>query len=263
VSVRRQIAWALLAPATRTAARVARLKCRLPAGRRRAGIVHVIGDSHVALFSGRDAMTAAWPRRSVDTLPGFRTYRLGSVLAYRLSDWGTTTHGREKLLLLLAYGAPPPKARVLLCFGEIDCRYHLLRQAERTGRPIDDVVAECVDRYATVVREVLRMGFRTAVWGVVPANSVEPREGDPEYPYWGTAAQRNEVASVFNRMLAETLAPDGVPVATVSEVLSGGTAAPLDERYFMDDVHLSQEARTAAVQAVETAFEEVARRSSP
>jgi len=262
VSARRKIAWALLAPVSRTAAFVARLKCRLPAGRDRAELVHVIGDSHVALFSGRDAMTPAWPQRSVDTLPGFRTFRLGSVLAYRLPDWGTTTHGREKLLLLLAYGSPPPRARVLLCFGEIDCRYHLLRQAEQTGRPIDDVVAECVERYATVVREVARMGFRTAVWGVVPANAVEPREGDPEYPYWGTAAQRNQVALAFNSMLAQVLLPDGIPVAKVADFLPGA-GAPLDPRYFMDDVHLSQQVRTAAVQAVGTAFEPVPRRSSP
>ena len=139
----------------------------------------------MAFFSGTDAMVDSWPRSSTDPSGRFRTYRLGPVLAYRLPDLGTSSRGREKLLATLAYGPVPPRGTVMLCFGEIDCRYHLPRQVELQGRDAEEVVSECVDRYARVVLEVQAMGFTTCVWGVVPANEVISEEATPEYPSWG------------------------------------------------------------------------------
>jgi hypothetical protein len=171
------------------------------------------------------------------------------VLAYRLTDLAATARGREKLLATLAYGPVPPNGTVMLCFGEIDCRYHLLRQAELQGRNAEDVVSECVDRYARVVLEVQDMGFATCVWGVVPANKVAPGEEDPEYPSWGTARERNAVARTFNRLLAERLEPRGVPVISIFDDLIGPDGLP-KRSYYMDPVHLSQEALPLAIEAI-------------
>jgi hypothetical protein len=211
--------------------------------------VHVIGDSHVALFSGSDEMVDAWPRSSRDPSGRFRAYRLGPVLAYRLPDLATTSLGREKLLATLAYGPVPPRGTVMLCFGEIDCRYHIPRQAELQERDVTQVVAECVARYASVVLEVQAMGFATCVWGVIPANEVAPEEADPEYPFWGTAPGRNAVVRTFNALLAESLEPHGVPVISIFDSLAGPDGVPKRD-YYMDSVHLSQKALPLAVEAI-------------
>jgi hypothetical protein len=221
----------------------------LPSTARSRRVVHVIGDSHVALFSGSDRMIDAWPRSSKDPSGRFRAFRLGPVLAYRLCDLATTARGREKLLTTLAYGPVPPKGTVMLCFGEIDCRYHLLRQAELQGRDAEEVVSECVARYARVVLEVQAMGFATCVWGVIPANEVTPAEEDPECPSWGTARERTVVARMFNDMLADRLEPHGVPVISIFDRLVGPDGLPT-RGYYMDSVHLSQTALPLATEAI-------------
>ncbi|MEI7815198.1 MAG: hypothetical protein WCJ13_10465 [Coriobacteriia bacterium] len=235
--------------AARPAPFFARLKNRLPASEQSRHVIHVIGDSHVAMFSGKDAMVDAWPRSTRNRLDGFQAYRLGPVLAFRLADLKTSSLGREKLLATLAYGPVPPRGVVMLCFGEIDCRYHLLRQAESQGRAIDDVVAECVRRYAGVALEIQALGFSTCAWGVIPADNVRPEDANDDYPYWGTPSQRNAVARTFNRMLADQLEPLGVAVLSISQSLIGPDGQPKRDLY-MDSVHLSQAALPLAVEAI-------------
>lgn len=249
VSRSRRLLYGLFGLAVRPAPLVARLKCLLPSTTRSRSVVHAIGDSHVALFSGRDSMIDAWPRSSRDPSGRFRAYRLGPVLAYRLSDLAATARGREKLLATLAYGPVPPTGTVMLCFGEIDCRYHLLRQAELQERDAEEVVSECVARYARVVLEVQAMGFATCVWGVIPANEVAPGEEDSEYPFWGTARERNGVARIFNGLLADRLEPHGVPVISIFDSLVGPDGLP-KRGYYMDSVHLSQTALPLATEAI-------------
>ena len=137
----------------------------------------------------------------------------------------------------------------MLCFGEIDCRYHLLRQAELQERSIEEVVSDCVARYARVVLEVQAMGFATCVWSVIPANGVASEEVDSEYPSWGTALERNTVVTTFNSLLVEYLEPHGVPVISVFDRLIGPDGLPKRD-YYMDSVHLAQQALPLAVEAM-------------
>jgi len=235
-------------------ARAAPLAIRLRRHRRGNDIVHVIGDSHVALFSGTDAMVDAWPRRSRDVHERFRTYRLGSVLAYRLPDWGTTSQGRERLLTALAFGRVPRGGTVLLSFGEIDCRYHLPKHVEESGREMEDVVRECARRYAGVVREVRDLGYSTFVWAVVPSREQAAGGENPEYPHWGSTRERNEITRAFNTAVAEELALDDIAVVSVFDEVMGAGGLEPDGRYYLDAVHLSSEALPLAVDALDRAL---------
>jgi len=217
-------------------------------------VIHVIGDSHVSLFSGGDAMVDPWPRRSVDRHARFRTYRLGSVLAYRLPDSRTSSRGRERLQTVLAFGPVRRGAAVMLSFGEIDCRYHLPRRVATSGRPMPEVVGECVRRYASVVREVRDMGFRTLVWGVIPSLEQREAEENPGYPHWGSAHERNQITRTFNTMLTDELADAGIPVVCLYGELMGADGATPNRGYYMDAVHLSAVALPLAAAAVERAL---------
>src|SRR5688572_14786627 len=110
----------------------------------KAKVTHVIGDSHVSLFSGKDQIVPTWNEPHEDLLPQFRTYRLGAMLAYNLA---TERHeGRDKLFACIK--TLPKNSKVLLCFGEIDCRAHLVKQARAQEKTLDDVARECAGRYA-------------------------------------------------------------------------------------------------------------------
>jgi len=208
---------------------------------KRAPVIHCIGDSHAGFFTGRDSI---FPDHSeARPLPFFKVYHLGPVLAYNLPESGTSTGGREKLFALLE-DEIPDGGWVMTIFGEIDCRAHLLRQAEKQGRALGELAAECASRYFQVAREIQERGFFVIVYNAIPSRPeksswAEGREA--EFPTYGTQAQRNAAVRAFNDVLRKLCAADSVPFLENFDLLVDISGKPRPE-YFMDKIHLAQTA---------------------
>src|SRR5882724_9349590 len=112
-----------------------------------------IGDSHASFFSGVDNRQVEYPDQPTNTIPYLEGVRLGAVLAYSLHRLNTSTQGREKLFDKLSK-CNKNDCSILFCFGEIDCRYHLLKQAEEGNLPVQESVKDCVEKYFSVILEV-------------------------------------------------------------------------------------------------------------
>jgi len=198
-------------------------------------MIHCIGDSHVGLFAGTDKGVAHWPsKKSSNILSWARAYRLGGCLAYKICEPETRTSGHRRLLQVLN---EIPDKRVLLSFGEIDCRLHLLKQAKIQNRPIKDLVNECVKRYISLIVKVKDMGFETMVWNA-PATHPDDYVPDKNNPSDGTCIERNAVTRKFNNALRKFL-PGNIPFICVFDdlLLSDGTT---NMYYYYDGTHLSQ-----------------------
>ena len=212
--------------------------------------IYCIGDSHVGFFSGQDHIQPNWPNRSDDLLPYFKTFRLGAILAYSLLDYGSTYKGRELLSVLLDRGIPaperqiPPKSTLLLCFGEIDCRAHLLKQAKIQNRSISSVVIDCVERYGSVISEVVDLGYKVLVWNVIPSTRYEISDGD--FPTIGTCIERNQISRLFNNHLETLCATSGAKLISIFDDLVDEQGLTKME-YYSDRVHLSQKAMGLAL----------------
>lgn len=204
--------------------------------------MHCIGDSHASFFSGRNNMQPAYPDSSKDILPSFRSYRLGAVLAYSLKDFGSTEHGREKIIDLLK--KIPLKSNILLCFGEIDCRVHLLIQSRKQGKSLEEVVEECVKRYFSFILEI-KNKYNVFVWGVI-ASTPSERIIDPRYPHFGSCLERNETTRIFNEKLQRLSSKNGIKFISIFEqlLLEDGLT---DGGFYVDDIHLSQRAMPLAI----------------
>jgi len=201
--------------------------------------IHCIGDSHVSFFSGEDVIQPLWPGRSDDRLPYFKTFRVGAALAYNLCETGTRMRGREVLFSILR-SEVPSGSTVLVCFGEIDCRAHLLRQAESQQRELDEVVDECVRRYFSVIKEVMAMGYSAVVWNAIPS-TLRDSLRSPEFPVYGSCLERNRATRLFNDKLRKLCEEQGANFLSIFDRL-------VDKRgltrmaFYMDTVHLSQRA---------------------
>ena len=163
-------------------------------------MIHCIGDSHSAVFSGIDKMTPEWPMRSDDKLPWFRTYRLGPVTAYQLERKLPTIQG-----LINRVGISKDDT-ILFCCGEVDCRAHLVKQMEVQNRTSKDIVRECVDRYISAVLQVMSWGINVSVWG--PIASWHPSKQYTGGPSFGDCLERNNVTKEFNdyaKVLCDTI----------------------------------------------------------
>lgn len=214
--------------------------------------IYVIGDSHVSMYSGWDRIIPKWPEENFVRcrLPYFQAIRLGPVLAYNLCEYGKASLGRERLMLALS--CIPASSKVLLCFGEIDCRAHLLKQAAAQYRSVDDLVKECVDRYFGVVTEVREKGFEVLVASVIPSG-LDGIQSNPEYPHYGSSAERNAVTSKFNCHLELLCAKHSVFFLNITTHLLAENGAPRAQ-YFLDGVHLSHRSLVFAIDLLRSEF---------
>jgi hypothetical protein len=206
-------------------------------------IIHCIGDSHVSFFSGYDEIQPNYPAPSRNRYRFFKTYRLGAVLAYRLNKLDTREQGREKLLQLKK--ELPLNSTVLLCFGEIDCRCHLIKQSEVQGKHIEEIVKDCVSNYFEVVDELTNAGYKVMVWNVVPTSE----SVNAEYPTYGGHIERNRCTAFFNGELSKECERRGLAFVSIFEKLVSRDLKT-HRNYFFDAIHLGQIAMPFALQAM-------------
>lgn len=199
-------------------------------------MIHCIGDSHSAVFSGKEEMQPIWPQRSDDITEYFKSYRIGPATAYQV---------RNKIPIINDIISKTVKEndKVLFCFGEVDCRAHIKKQSDLQNRPINDVIKECVDRYFSVIKEYKDNGLDIMIWGPIASWSEErPYTG----PSFGTCQDRNSITKEFNRYLKELC--DGENIIFISifhDMVDSDTNITKTE--YLDDweechMHLSQRA---------------------
>lgn len=221
-----------------------------------ADVIHCIGDSHVSFFGGQDVIQPGWPERSDDLLSCFVTHHLGGALAYNLTRTGTQMRGREKLFEVLEQ-AVPPGGNVLLSFGEIDCRAHVLKQAAKRNVSIEAVVAECLEHYFQTVREAMERGFEVVIYNAVPSAIPRARKSgrDDDYVAVGDWRQRNQAIRAFNAGAKQRCADCGAKFLETFPALVDEQGKAVSWYYF-DAIHLSQRAMPLTLRALAELFPE-------
>ncbi len=195
-------------------------------------IIHCIGDSHASFFSGYDYIQDCYPAISPNKYPQLKAYRLGAVLAYNLAKEGTTEQGHEKLQQLL--GELNKGDELLLCFGEIDNRCHLVKQADLQKKTLEEIAVTCVASYFKAVDEIADKGFTCMIFGALPSCNTH----NPDYPTYGTMEQRNRSTWFFNEALRRECEKRGIVFIDLFSHLTRDNRTKVN--YFFDGVHLGQ-----------------------
>jgi hypothetical protein len=205
--------------------------------------IAVIGDSHTAFFSGAERIVAPFPPEPL-AAGRFEIFHVGPGLAASLVERQSENETRAKALQALARRDPSTTAAVVLCFGEIDCRFHILRRATAAGSPTEEGLQRSVEvtahRYLSFVLEVALAGFRPIVFGPVAST---PLRYDPpyEWPTLGSVAERNAIARRFDRTMRALAAAHGVAYVSIFEDLVDAALQTRPEHFF-DGVHLGRSA---------------------
>jgi tetratricopeptide (TPR) repeat protein len=173
-----------------------------------------------------------------DAIPYFKTYRLGPHTAFNIAR-------RWAVIETILTQNVQSDDHVMFCFGEVDCRAHLLKQSELQQRPLDELIDECVQRYFRIFLAAQPLGFKLMAWNVPPAARNEVICG--EYSSYGTTQQRNDITRKFNRMLELRCRDNDILFISIFDRLveTDGLAYSY---YYMDDIHLSQRAMPFALQ---------------
>jgi len=213
-------------------------------------MIHVIGDSHVAFFSGKDwyhnlGFHPQWPPYIGENDP-FKTYFCGASLAGNLQSFKTSSGGRNTLESLLN-SVIPRGSNILLSYGEIDCRVHLVKQAESQNRPVRDITKECINKYFDIIKNI--KGFRVGIWGVPPGKETGA------IPTSGDVVTRNKNARYFNNYLNDLCKSENIIFLSIFEQLINSDLTPKPE-FFLDNNHLNQKAFPLIEAKIKKAYNE-------
>lgn len=215
--------------------------------------IHCIGDSHCCFFYGQDKVIKI--EGKIDSLiPFFKVYYIGPSLAYNLCTLGTTTRGREIIFELLE-NKIPQGSRILLCFGEIDCRLHILKQAKIQNKDVNTTVEDCVKRYFSFIKEIKAKGYEVLVWNVV-ATAVDSVQNGEGYPKQGTCEERNSLTKHFNEELKKLLVDESIKFISIFDKLVDGKNLTKEE-FYMDPTHLSQKIMPDVIEELRKIFDDV------
>ena len=210
-------------------------------------IINCIGDSHASFFSGFDRMIPEWPQKGKNFLGNIAAYRIGAILAYSLQK---KRHKGRKLLFNITKTLNPENDIVMLCFGEIDCRTQIVKQARSKNMSIEQTVEFTVKKYFSVIMEIKDLGFKTWAWNVILPQM--QHIDSEECPSVGTYNERKESTQLFNEKLRCLCARNGVKFVYIADKISN--------EHYMDGIHLSQKAMPIMIRKLEDMGFEIERK---
>jgi GT2 family glycosyltransferase/cytochrome c-type biogenesis protein CcmH/NrfG len=176
-----------------------------------------------------------------DILPYFKTYRLGPHTAYNAIL-------RRNIIEQIIINEVRQGDLIMFCFGEIDCRAHLIKQSELQNKPLKAVVTECVDRYFKIFEVAKQYGFPLMAWNVPPSSLEDIEYG--EYSTYGSCKQRNEVTQLFNELLKRRCDEYGVIFLSIFDKLLDKDRLT-NTYYLLDSIHLSQKVMPLILEEME------------
>lgn len=215
--------------------------------------LHCIGDSHTAFFTGYNIIQPEYPETLKSLAKNIYTYRLGSPLAYNLCEINSKTKSNEKLFEIIRTLNCDTDI-VLLSFGEVDCRAHLIKQVEIKSTTIDEAVHGCVNRYLLVIKKILELNFKVIVWNAVPTAMGFENEKF-EYPYYGSFEERNKACILFNEELKKKSSEIGFYfIAAYKKIINRNFTT--NDKYYFDKIHLSSKLLPLAIKTITQAIPE-------
>lgn len=178
-----------------------------------------IGDSHSRLFSNLD---------------GVKVCHIGPVTAFNLVKENSSTKGREKLFNILDDHSSSEVA-ILLSFGEIDIRAHVIKAAIKDRISVRESAIRTASKYSTVISEILSRGFSVLVQGVHASGSTYDNQS---FPAVGRVEDRNYAVKQFNEYIRNFCISSSIPYASLDPLVVDGNLKTKNE-YMCDGCHLN------------------------
>ena len=214
-------------------------------------MIYIIGDSHVSVFSGtdttHDGLRHIQPEfgtcytlkqgqllptinRFEQKIPHFCPIKIGSNTAYN------SFNKLPRIEQAISQYEITFEDYIFLCFGEIDIRNHIGFQAKKNNISISQGIQICVDRYMETILYLKNKGWKIGVYASPPSSV-----GDVSTIDFGDVKTRNIMTIEFNEYLRNKCLESDIIFKDISKklMLPDGTT---DQKFIMDDIHLSQEA---------------------
>ena len=170
--------------------------------------IHCIGNSHVNAFKGIDTIHGS------DTIPIFKTHCIGPTIAYNFYEH----HYPKVLEYIINTRVDKGNDYIILVVGEVDCRWHLPKQAEIQNRCVYELTKECINRYFKVLYDLKIRGYKVVGWGGHPSTT-SGHNSNEFCPVYGDCLQRNKVSKYWNECIKELCEKESIPFISIMDEL--------------------------------------------
>jgi hypothetical protein len=200
--------------------------------------LYIVGDSHVSVFGGRDAVLPKWPEVTPSIMPALHPIHLGPVTAHNWNNESSSTGGRKLFSNFIA-GLDNRRFHIILSAGEIDCRAHLLKKANESHCPVSVSVEATVGRYLEFIERMRGEGLRISVLSPPGTSFMEKKNSN--FPFHGSERERNAVTRIFSAMLGTACEKNQIPF--LDQFSFTVDSSDITQRaFFWDGVHLGASA---------------------
>ncbi len=155
-------------------------------------MMYVFGNSHAHFFTNSSPAKFGEGENQTELI---RSFSLGPVIAYNFAD-----HHYPLLVNMMNNLPINPSDPILLAIGEVDCRWHLPKQADIQKRDVKNVVHECIDRFFAVHVLLHEAGYKVIGWGGHPS-TITGHDDNPSEPVFGDCLTRNKISLEWNDYL--------------------------------------------------------------
>jgi len=151
----------------------------------------------------------------------------------------STFHSNRRLRRVLRWAVRRGE-RVILVFGEIDCRIHIYNayMKNEKRRDFSDLIGEAIARYGGVLDSVKDAGVEVYAYSVPPAGEAENIFG---YSHFASIENRAEIVRTFNAMLGDYCVEHEINFIDVYSRVADGNGL-MAAAYAGDEVHLNSRA---------------------
>lgn len=185
-------------------------------------MIHLIGDSHTLIFRG---------------VPPFWVHHVGAATAWGLMNKNQKTRSVHKIKQVCEL-MDKEKDRLVLSFGEIDCRVHIFRQATLQNRRMEDIIEEIAKRYVlgTCLWIKEKFGVTPVIYGVPPATIQGNFYG---YDMYAEPPVHAVIYYLFNQAVRSKAEELRVPYFDAHSIAVDDEGFTKEE-YRKDEVHLNE-----------------------
>jgi hypothetical protein len=183
--------------------------------------IHIIGDSHSMSFKSGS----------------FIIHHLGPATAFNLNKNSSSTHSKKKLVKILK-SLDKTNEKIILIFGEIDCRIHIYNTFMKNEKkiPLNKIIARTIKNYEEVLDFINSKNINFYVCSIPPAGT----QGNCfNYPFYADKPTRAKIHRHFNNLLEERCRTKGYKYINLYKKVSNRNGFAI-KKYMADEIHLNE-----------------------
>lgn len=196
--------------------------------------IHIIGNSHVRIFTGNDNHVTFYNGQPDIHVVGdieYYVYHIGPTIAFNFYE-----HHFPYVKQIVHRHVNKAVDKVMLVVGEVDCRWHLPKQAATQNRSNSNVVQECCTRFCRCYTDLQNEGYTCIGWGGHPSTNTGHDEIEYQ-PVYGSVETRNDISREFANTIKTFCDNHNIAFVSILESLIDESNKTKME-YFRDYCHL-------------------------